>query len=550
MRLHFQSAETRALWNEKDTDMEKYVFSNTQINLACQQVEKSLIAYGVERREALRIKLAFEEVLLEYQESLGEEASFWVRCSSRFSAIRVEVTVPGEPFDPMARAEEDATVMQELLAGLGLAPTWSYKHGKNSIVLLSKKKTLSGTVKMVSAIVLAIITGLLLTLLPAGVSAGINDYLLTPVTSAITGLISAVAGPLIFLSVLRSICSMGNMETLGKIGSKTIKVILLHMTVIGGLMTIFGSLFCTMEKGSGSASSFSQILDLVYDIIPSNLFEPFITGNTLQLIFISVIVGLAMLVLSSRVSGIFSLVEQFGCIVQTIMSGLSSMLPLLIFVLFTGLISSGNLGAIMNSWKIMTVLVLLCVGYCALNLLRISINKKISPALLFKKSWPTLLIALTTASSAAAFATNTRDANRKLGIDKKLVEFGIPLGQVLFKPGFFALFFSVEIGLAESCGIPITLPWLVIAFLTNLLASIAVPPVLGGAMMGFTIIFAQLGIPMEVMGVAIAINSIADFPATACNVSSWQLTMIEVADSLSMLDRGALYKEENGGVQE
>ena len=550
MHLHFQSAETRALWNEKDTDMEKYVFSNTQINLACQQVEKSLIAYGVEYREALRIKLTFEEVLLEYQASLGEEASFWVRCSSRFSAIRVEVTVPGEPFDPMARAEEDATVMQELLAGLGLAPTWSYKHGKNSIVLLSKKKPLSGTVKMVSAIVLAIITGLLLTLLPAGVSAGINDYLLTPVTSAITGLISAVAGPLIFLSVLRSICSMGNMETLGKIGSKTIKVILLHMTVIGGLMTIFGSLFCTMEKGSGSASSFLQILDLVYDIIPSNLFEPFITGNTLQLIFISVIVGLAMLVLSSRVSGIFSLVEQFGCIVQTIMSGLSSMLPLLIFVLFTGLISSGNLGAIMNSWKIMTVLMLLCVGYCALNLLRISINKKISPALLFKKSWPTLLIALTTASSAAAFATNTRDANRKLGIDKKLVEFGVPLGQVLFKPGFFALFFSVEIGLAESCGIPITLPWLVIAFLTNLLASIAVPPVLGGAMMGFTIIFAQLGIPMEVMGVAIAINAIADFPATACNVSSWQLTMIEVADSLSMLDRGALYKEENGGVQE
>ena len=81
------------------------------------------------------------------------------------------------------------------------------------------------------------------------------------------GLISAVSGPLIFLSVLGSICSMGNMETLGKIGSKTIKVILLYMTVIAVLMTAFGCLFYHIEMGGGVKSSFSQILDLIYDII-------------------------------------------------------------------------------------------------------------------------------------------------------------------------------------------------------------------------------------------------------------------------------------------
>ena len=46
--------------------MDKYIFSNVQIDQACQQVEKALVSYGVERREALRIKLTFEEVLLEY----------------------------------------------------------------------------------------------------------------------------------------------------------------------------------------------------------------------------------------------------------------------------------------------------------------------------------------------------------------------------------------------------------------------------------------------------------------------------------------------------
>ena len=223
--------------------MDKYIFSNEQIDQACQQVEKALVAYGVERREALRIKLTFEEVLLEYQNKFGVDALFWVRCSSRFSAIRVEITVPGGSFDPMDKAEEDASVMRELLAGLGLAPTWNYKNGKNSVVLLAKKKPLSYAVKMAGAMVLAIITGVLLSLLPESVSAGINSYLISPITSAITGLITAVAGPLIFLSVLGSICSMGNLETLGKVGSKTIKIILLHTLALSAGVTVLGSLF-------------------------------------------------------------------------------------------------------------------------------------------------------------------------------------------------------------------------------------------------------------------------------------------------------------------
>ena len=124
------------------------------------------------------------------------------------------------------------------------------------------------------------------------------------------------------------------------------------------------------------------------------------------------------------------------------------------------------------------------------------------------------------------------------------MEFGIPLGQVLFMPGAIATFLCMELSFAESCGIPITLPWLMIGFLTNLLLSFAVPPVPGGVLMGFTIAFSQLGIPMEVMGVALAVNAIVDFPVTAFDISSWQLTMIDVADSLGMLDRETLHKKD------
>ena len=56
--------------------MEQYNFSNSNIDLACEEVGEFLAKVGVERREALRTKLTFEEVLLEYRARYGEDATF------------------------------------------------------------------------------------------------------------------------------------------------------------------------------------------------------------------------------------------------------------------------------------------------------------------------------------------------------------------------------------------------------------------------------------------------------------------------------------------
>lgn len=45
--------------------MGQHKFTNPEIDLACGQVEKFLSVSGVEHREALRIKLTFEEILLD-----------------------------------------------------------------------------------------------------------------------------------------------------------------------------------------------------------------------------------------------------------------------------------------------------------------------------------------------------------------------------------------------------------------------------------------------------------------------------------------------------
>ena len=60
--------------------LEQLNFSNSNIDLACEDVGGFLISVGVERREVLRIKLTLEEILLEYRDRFGEDACFRVRC--------------------------------------------------------------------------------------------------------------------------------------------------------------------------------------------------------------------------------------------------------------------------------------------------------------------------------------------------------------------------------------------------------------------------------------------------------------------------------------
>ena len=523
--------------------MGQYTFSNSNIDLACEEVGSFLAKVGVERREALRTKLTLEEVLLEYQDRLEEDAVFTVKLVKRLSSIKVEIIIEGESHNVLAKSSDEGQVIQGLLAGIGLAPAWNYKNGKNYIVFTPKKKSMSSMLKMLVAVVSSVVAGLLLTLLPDNARSNLSEHFLVPVADLFFGAIAAVSGPFIFLSVLGSICSMGNTETLGKIGKKTINAIFGYMTVAGLALTLIATLFYKVTLGGVAGSDFTKVLDLIYNIVPANIFEPFINGNSLQIIFVAVLFGIAMLMLSSKISGVFTVVDQLSALVQSVMGIVLEALPFALFVIFTNMIVSGTIRELVGSYKMILLIFLLVIVYLAGMILWISLRKKLSPLLLVKKALPTFLVALTTASSAAAFSTNIKDASKKMGIDKKLVDFGIPLGQVLFKMSEFAMFIPIVLTFAENYGIAITPVWLALAYITVWLISFAVPPVAGGAIMGFTVVFAQLGIPAEAMAIAIALNAITDFPLTAMNVTGWQLTMIDVADSLGALNKDTLRRK-------
>lgn len=279
---------------------------------------------------------------------------------------------------------------------------------------------------------------------------------------------------------------------------------------------------------------------MLLDIVPTNLITPFTEGNPLQLIFVAAVFGIALLVLGDRTAAVVKFTEQANYVVQFIMKCMGSLIPIFVFVIIFNMIIGGKLSAVTGSLKLVLLTIMGCLIVMAAYTALVCLRRRVSPVLLLKKLLPTFLIALTTASSVAAYAVNTETCEKKLGIDKKIISFGVPLGQVIFMPGCAVSYFCLGICMAESYGIAVTPTWLITLFITAWVIAAAAPPVPGGALTCYTILIIRLGIPTEAISIAIALNVIIEFVVTAVNLFCLQLELTELSGELEMLDTKTL----------
>jgi len=203
-----------------------------------------------------------------------------------------------------------------------------------------------------------------------------------------------------------------------------------------------------------------------------------------------------------------------------------------------------NLSMVAKSSKLILVMLLGDFLLMAAFVLLISFRKKVNPFVFVKKIIPTFVIGLTTASSVAAFQTNINTCETKLGIDKKLVDIGIPLGQVVFMPGAIMLFICASFGMAETFGVAITPTWMLTCTIISVVLAIAAPPIPGAALTCYTILFMQLSIPNDAIAVIIALNIILEFVATAANLFCLQSEMVDISGALDLLDEECLRSQQ------
>lgn len=532
------------------TQKTEYVFSAQAIDEASQQTQLFLEQTAADKKSVLRLRLTVETLLLKWQLRFGEDAAFTLRTGSRFGRPYLLLETAGEAFDPTAQAdragsEDFGEFGERVLANLGLTPTYSYKSGKNQLLFKLQKRKRNPFIGLCIAVSAALLFGFGgLAVLPDALRAGAVESVLTPLYNTFLGVLSAIAGPMIFLSVAWGIYGIGDAATLGRIGKKMILRFLGVTVLITAVSTALFLPFFDLHFSSATAvgSQLGGIFDMILGVFPENIVSPFADGNMMQIILIAAVVGSIMLILGSQTRAVAELIEQVNYIIQFLMELVGSLVPAFIFLVLLRLIWSDSLGTVSTGWKPILLFLLAATVILTGVLGYIAVKKRVSPLVLLRKCFPTFLIALTTASSSAAFGTNVACCEKQLGISGRLTNFGIPLGIVLYAPATAINFLVCALYMAENYRTEVSAAWLLTAVLIVSILTVASPPVPGGALACYTIIFSQLGLPDTALEVVLVLDVLFDFLATGFNMTFLQSELLLQANKMQLLDDKILRK--------
>ena len=382
------------------------------------------------------------------------------------------------------------------------------------------KKKLSLATQIFIALVIGIIVGIALTN-----HADFAVSYIKPFGTIFLNLVKWVVTPLVFFSIMAGIISMRDIRKVGSVGVKTI-VYYLCTTMVA---IIIGLVFANIFKGAFpvlqtsdlqyTASAPVSFMDTLVGIFPSNFLKPFVDANMLQIIVASLLVGFALLFIGEKKQIEFKLVETLNDLFLKVMEMIIKLSPIGVFCLICPVVAE-NGPSILGSLAIV-----LLVAYAAYIIhmvivysAAVKIGAGLSPVKFFKGMFPAMMMAFSSASSVGTLPLNI-DCSEKLGADKNVSSFVLPLGATINMDGTAIYQGVCSIFIASCFGISLTLPQMLTIVLTATLASIGTAGVPGAGMIMLSMVLQSVGLPVEGIALVAGIDRIFDMGRTTVNIT-------------------------------
>ena len=518
-----------------------------EVDFLAEEIGSFLDKSDLERATRLRIRLMIEDQILSVCERLGEDTEYKFETGKVFGSRYIRFSYAGESYEPGADSDDPSeNWSKHLMADMGLAPTWQYKNGVNILELKLGKKNISSIMAILIALGLALLIGFATTaVVPEDVKSILIELVLDTLEKVFFSLLSVFAGIMILLSVTCGIFNMGDMSTFSKVG-KTMFGRFLGLTIV---FVSASSILCFFvfrpEIGIGSLNGvsregISEIVQMIYNMIPSDPITMFMTGNAMQLIFLGLILGIALLILGEKVRHVEELAEQGSLLVTSVLSIICKLLPVYIFMIAFEMIWSGTFVRMLNIWKPFLMYCVLAMVIIVLYIFSLTVRYKVGFLTVTKKILPSVLIGLTTASSVSAYGQVMNDSEKKLGVEEKFVSVIHPIAEVLYKPSFAVELVILVYCMAKQYDVKTSIAWMIMGIIMCTVIAMATPPLPGAAAISFGILFSQMGVPEEAMAIAITCDLFCDFIGTAIDTGAAMVEFVLQADRIKVLDREVL----------
>ncbi|MFJ6621047.1 dicarboxylate/amino acid:cation symporter [Kitasatospora sp. NPDC091335] len=358
-------------------------------------------------------------------------------------------------------------------------------------------------------------------------------------------LLKLAVPPLVFTAIVVSVANLRNVTNAARLATRTLLWFMITSLIavgigIGlGLLTNPGKGTNLKTEGLKALDSKGSWIDFLTGIFPTNIVDAFAKVNVLQIVFLAVVVGAAIIKLGAKAEPVLKLSESVLELTQTALWWIIRLSPL------------GTLGLIGKSvakygWDLLKPFATLTLDIylgCALVMfvvysLVLRFAAGLNPLHFFKGAWPAIQLAFVSRSSVGTLPV-TRRVTERLGVPSEYASFSVPFGSTTKMDGcasiypaiaaiFVAQVFGIELGVKD---------YILIAFVS--VVGSAATAGLTGAIVMLTLTLSTLGLPLEGVGLLLAIDPILDMMRTATNVAGQVVVPIVVAAREKILDVAA-----------
>ncbi len=392
--------------------------------------------------------------------------------------------------------------------------------------------------------------------------------------SGYVSLLKMIVIPLIMVSIASSVINAEESEnsSIAKM-STTIIGLLLITCGIAALISIFTSLAFNLsaeglisgakeaarmnylEGKAGDVSNTSSLIKQIVGIIPNNPFKA-MTGagnnSTIGVVIFSALVGIATRKIKKKDKKTFELIQNATNAAQAVVLKLVQMVlgltPYGVLALMTKVCASSNFVEIsrLGNFVVATYVALTLMFLVHLVMIMLC---GVSPIIFLKKAWTVLTFAFTSRTSAGSIPMNIDCQTKKLGVPNSIASMSAGIGATVGQNGCGGVYPAMlAVMIATATGINVLEPaFFIKLIIVVMIASLGGAGIGGGATIAALIVLPIMGLPIELVGLLIAIEPILDQGRTALNVSGAMATGVVTAKLLGSLDK-EIYNDGEGKV--
>ena len=387
------------------------------------------------------------------------------------------------------------------------------------------------------------------------------------VGSVYVSLLTAAVVPLVFTAVVTSIAQLRQVTNAARLAGQT----LLWFAITAFIAVLLGLAIGTIGQpgrytdveadAAAAPSSHGSWLGFLDSIVPANFMgltaessaptsgavETDLTFNVLQILVISIAIGIAAMMIGPKAEPFLDVTASMLAIIQKVLWWIIRLAPIGTLALIARAVATygwdalSSLGVFVLCMYVGLALVFLVVYPILVR------SNGLAAKQYFTGVWPAVQLGFVSRSSVGTMPLTQRVTERNLGVPRSYASFAVPLGAVTKMDGCAALYPAIAaLFVAQFFGLDMTITQYVLVVFVSVIGSAATAGTTGATVM-LTLTLSTLGLPLEGVGLLLAVEPIVDMGRTAVNVAGQALVPTIVAKREGILDR-ELYSARRTGV--